>query len=337
MNLVRAELERLSARRFVQLMIVLLVLAFGVTAATTLAGSHRPTSSELITAGNLAAQERQKLEATYQDCVARVNGNLQPGTETNYFPADCSEVDPGRMERLPVAADYLIGVFTFANQARPLLYFLIAFLVLFGFLIGASYIGADLNSGGVVNLLLWRPRRLTVLGAKLGTLLGGVLVLSLLASALYLATFWVIGQTAGLAGGLTGTFWRELGQIHGRGMVLVLLATATGFALATLGRHTSAALGAAAAYAVVWELGARLVLQIVDAARPDQLMLTSYLGAWLSGEAHFYDPRACIGSGNGFCDGSYTLTWGPALVVLLGLTAALTTAAFTAFRRRDLI
>ena len=32
MNLVRAELERLSARRFVQLMLVLLVLAFAVTA-----------------------------------------------------------------------------------------------------------------------------------------------------------------------------------------------------------------------------------------------------------------------------------------------------------------
>ncbi|MFC3504875.1 hypothetical protein ACFOOK_28450 [Micromonospora krabiensis] len=74
--------------------------------------------------------------------------------------------------------------------------------MLFGFLVGASYIGADLNSGGVVNLLLWRPRRLAVLGAKLGTLLGSVLVLSLLASAAYLGTFWVIGQTAGLASGV---------------------------------------------------------------------------------------------------------------------------------------
>ena len=49
-------------------------------------------------------------------------------------------------------------MFTFAEEAEPLLYFLIAFLALFGFLVGASYIGADLNSGGVVNLLLWRPR-----------------------------------------------------------------------------------------------------------------------------------------------------------------------------------
>ncbi|MFC3504903.1 ABC transporter permease subunit [Micromonospora krabiensis] len=337
MNLFRAELERLAARRFVQLMVVLLVLAFGVTAATTLAGSHRPSSTELIEAGNQAARARQQMEQAYQQCVAQVNGSVPPGSEIDYFPANCSELDPARQDRLPVAADFLTGVFTFANQARPLLYFLIAFLVLFGFLVGASYIGADLNSGGVVNLLLWRPRRLAVLGAKLGTLLGSVLVLSLLASAAYLGTFWVIGQTAGLASGLSATFWRELGATHGRGMVLVLLATAMGFALATLGRHTSAALGTAAAYAVVWELGARLVLEIVDAPRPDQLMLSSHIGAWLAGEASFWDPRACVGSGNGFCDGSYTLGWGPAIAVLVTVTVALTVGAFTAFRRRDLI
>lgn len=228
-------------------------------------------------------------------------------------------------------------MFSFGQQALPLLYFLIAFLVLFGFLVGASYIGADLNSGGVVNLLLWRPRRLTVLAAKLGTLLGTVLVLALLASLAYLATFWVIGQTAGLAGHLNGEFWRSLGAVHGRGLVLVLLATALGFAIATLGRHTSAALGALAAYAVVWELGARLVLEIIDAPNSDLFMLSSHIGAWLSGGARFYDEQLCRGSTGSYCDGFYTLAWGPALLVLLVLTGGLTAAAFAVFRRRDLI
>lgn len=193
-------------------------------------------------------------------------------------------------------------MFSFANQALPLLYFLIAFLVLFGFLVGASYIGADLNSGGVVNLLLWRPRRLTVL-ATLGTLLGMVLVLALIASVAYLATFWVIGQTAGLPGRLSGEFWRSLGAVHLRGVVLVLLASALGFAIATLGRHTSAALGAAAAYLVVWELGGRLILEIIDARRPDRFMLSSHIQAWLTAKADFWDT--CPGSsGTAYCDGS---------------------------------
>ncbi|MEK8107716.1 ABC transporter permease [Micromonospora sp. M12] len=243
---------------------------------------------------------------------------IHPG---DYFPADCSEIDPIRQDQLPIAADFLPGVFSFAQQAESLLYFLIAFLVLFGFLVGASYIGADLNSGGVVNLLLWRPRRMTVLAAKLGTLLGTVLVLALLASVAYLATFWTIGQTAGLPGRLNSDFWSSLGAVHGRGLVLVLLATALGFAIATLGRHTSAALGAFAAYAVLWELGARLVLEIVDARRSDLFMLSSHIGAWLNGGARFYDEQLCRGSGYGsYCEGFYTLPWLPALLVLLALT-----------------
>ncbi|MEV4820686.1 ABC transporter permease subunit [Micromonospora sp. NPDC049274] len=337
MNLVRAELERLSARRFVQLMVVLLALAFAVTAATTLAGSHRPSAAELSAARTQAAEALQNMEAVHQGCLARKDGTL-PIDPDEYLPADCSEVDPIRQDRLPIAADYLPGVFSFEQQARPLLYFLIAFLVLFGFLVGASYIGADLNSGGVVNLLLWRPRRLTVLGTKLGTLLGTVLAVAVVASLVYLATFWVIGQTAGLGGRLSTDFWQSLGAVHGRGLVLVLLATALGFAIATLGRHTSAALGAAAAYAVVWELGARLVLEIVDARRPDRLMLSSHIAAWLNGEVRFWDNQLCVSSpGTGPCSGFYSLTWGPSLVVLLGITGGLTAAAFAVFRRRDLI
>ncbi|MEH1165359.1 ABC transporter permease [Micromonospora sp. CPCC 205539] len=337
MNLVRAELERLSARRFVQLMVILLVLAFGVTAATTLAGTHRPSADELVDARNQAAEARQSMEASFQECQARQTAEFPSLDAEKSYPTDCSQIDPTRQERLPIAADFLPGVFSFAQQARPLLYFLIAFLVLFGFLVGASYIGADLNSGGVVNLLLWRPRRLTVLGTKLGTLLGTVLALALAASLVYLVTFWVIGQTAGLSGQPGGEFWGDLAAVHGRGMVLVLLASAAGFAIATLGRHTSAALGAIAAYAVLWELGARLVMEIVDARRPDLFMLSSYVGGWLSGEARFYDSRLCRGNYDGGCEGFYTLTWTPSLAVLLFVTGALTAAAFAVFRRRDLI
>ncbi|SCL52566.1 ABC-type transport system involved in multi-copper enzyme maturation, permease component [Micromonospora citrea] len=336
MNLVRAELERLGARRFVQLMLVLLVLAFGVTAATTLAGSHRPTAEEVLDAEQQAAAARQQLERTHQLCLDRQRGVLRPGEAQVYLPDDCGEVDPARMERAPVAADYLTGVFTFASEAEPLLYFLIAFLVLFGFLVGASYIGADLNSGGVVNLLLWRPRRLTVLGAKLGTLLGATALLSLVASAAYLGAFWLIAQVAGRPGRLDGEFWQSLGAVWGRGVLLALLFTAAGFAVATLGRHTSAALGAVAGYLVVWELGARLVMEILDVVKVERYMLSSYVAAWLNGGVDFWDD-ACAPTATVSCSAFYTVTWQPALVVLLGLTGALTAAAFAVFRRRDLM
>ncbi|GIJ19972.1 ABC transporter permease subunit [Micromonospora lutea] len=337
MNLIRAEVERLGARRFVQLMIVLLMLAFGVTAATTLAGSHQPTAAELAKAQQQATANLRNMELQHARCLARDRGEPFPGDRNFYLPQDCSELDPALRDRLPVAADYLTGVFTFTRQAEPLLYFLVAYLVLFGFLVGASYIGADLNSGGVVNLLLWRPRRLTVLGAKLGTLLGAVLTVSVLASLTYLVTFWAIAQIAGYPGPTNGAFWAELGAIWGRGLILVLLASAVGFAIATIGRHTAAALGAVAAYLVVWELGGRIVLEILDAARPDQLMLASYVGAWLTGEISFWDSSACRTVTDGYCTGSYTLTWQTSLAVLGLLTAGLSAAAFALFRRRDLI
>ncbi|MFY1598602.1 ABC transporter permease subunit [Micromonospora sp. WMMD737] len=337
MNLVRAELERLGARRFVQLMLVLLVLAFGVTAATTLASSHRPTAQEVFDAQQAAAAARSELERTHQLCLDRQRGVVQADDVQEYVPDDCSEVDPALMERAPVASDYLAGVFTFAEEAKPLLYFLIAFLALFGFLVGASYIGADLNSGGVVNLLLWRPRRMTVLGTKLGTLLGGTALLSVLASAAYLGTFWLIAQVAGRPGRLDGEFWGSLGANWGRGMLLVLLLTVVGFAVATLGRHTSAALGAIAGYLVVWELGARLVMEILEVVKVDRYMLSSYAAALLNGRVEFWDYRACDNGVSSSCDGLYVVTWQPALVLLLGLTGALAAAAFVAFRRRDLM
>ncbi|SCF17982.1 ABC-2 family transporter protein [Micromonospora matsumotoense] len=337
MNLVRAELERLTARRFVQLMVLLLAVAFAVTTATTLLGSHRPTTSEMSAAQTQAARAVAAMEAEHTRCLQIKAGEIPIIKDGEYVPADCAELDPARMAQLPLATDYLSSVFVFSHEARGLLYFLIAFLVLFAFLVGASYIGADLNSGGVVNLLLWRPGRLTVLGTKLGTLVGVVAALSVLSSALYLGTFWTIGQTAGLPGPLDGEFWGQLGAIYGRGLVLVLLAAVLGFGIATLGRHTSAALGAVAAYAVVWEVGCRLVLQIIDVARPDQLMLSTYLGAWLSGKVELWDGNGCP-PGGGVCDGGlYTITWAPALLVLLALTGAVAGAAFAAFRRRDLL
>ncbi|GAA2700893.1 ABC transporter permease subunit [Micromonospora olivasterospora] len=335
MNLVRAELERLAARRFVQLMLVLLVLAFAVTAMTTLVSSHRPSADEVVAAGQAAAEQRQDLENEYRRCVAAVQGDL-PLEEAEEYPDDCSGFDPARRDRLPVAADHLSGVFMFADQARLLLYFLVAFLVLFGFLVGASYIGADIATGGVVNLLIWRPRRLAVLGAKLGTLLGALALLTVLATAAYLGTFWLIGQTAGLPGATGGDFWPSLGVVWLRGLVLVLLAATIGFAIATLGRRTAAALGAVTAYAVVWELGLRVVMEVINAPRSADWMLSTYLDAWLTGEARLADASLCLGV-EGYCDGNYQLGWGVGLTVLLALAGVLTVAAFAAFRRRDLV
>jgi ABC-2 type transport system permease protein len=326
-NLLRAEVSRLAARRFVQLMAVLLIGAFGITIATTLASSHQPTANEIAVAETQAAQQRRELRPSYERCLAD-----QRDSPRSQFPQDCEAMNPDRVDR----EDFLYGVFVFEREIRPLTYFLVAFLALFGFLVGASYVGADLHSGGMTNLLLWRPKRMTVLGTKLGTLLGAMLVGSVVASALYLGAFWTIAQTTGLPGDLDGDFWRWMGLTSGRGLALVLGVTALGFAIATLGRHTAAALGAIAAYAIVWEIGARIVLDIVEAGRPEQWMLSTYIGAWMSGAISLWDRNACMGATVGPCDGGYTLTWVHGAAVLGALFVGFVVAAFANFRRRDL-
>ncbi len=325
MNLVRAELGRLAARRFVQLMVILLLGAFAITVATTLAGSHQPTGPEIATAQIEVARARAEVAESYARCqeAQRTKSSAEWG-----FPRDCDPLSPDRVR----LEDYLWGVFIFKNQILPLTYFLITFLALFGFLVGASYIGADLNSGGMTNLLLWRPQRMMVLGTKLGTLLGTVLGLSVVAGALYLGGFRVIAEVSGLPGELDGPFWRDLALVSGRGLILVLLATTIGFALATLGRHTSAALGVIAAYTVTWELGARIVMEIVKTSRSEEFMLSTYLAAWISGEIQIWSRAGCdLGS----CQ-EYLLTWVHGLAVLLAVAGALVGAAFVTFRRRDL-
>lgn len=321
MNLALAELSRLVARRFVQLMAVLLIAAFGVTVATTVASSHQPTTSEWQQAEREVEQAEARIEQVREDCERR-----------EVSAAFCDAYT----EREPRVEDYLFGVFVFSQEITGLIYFMIAFLALFAFLVAASFVGAELNSGGMTNLLLWRPQRLLVLGTKLGTVLAGVLALSLVASVLYIGAFYAIAEVGGVPGDLDGEFWRDLTLTVVRGLGFILFAAAIGFGAATLGRHTAAALGLIATYAIVWEIGARIVFEVIELGRPDQYMLSSYIGAWMAGDVSFYDRYACNDGFGSFCDGRYELTWAHAAAVFAIVLAALVGGAFATFRHRDL-
>lgn len=322
MNLVVAELTRLVVRRFAQLMVVLLAGAFAITIATTLASSHEPTVVEWQQAEqNMRADQVQAEEA-------RERCQELPELGSSSYCQDYANQE-FRLE------DYLYGVFVFEREIKPLTYFLVAFLALFGFLVGASFIGAELTSGGMTNLLLWRPQRATVLGTKLGTVVAAVLAVSVVSTVVYMGAFRMIAEVNGLPGELDAAFWGDLVLRAVRGLALVAGATVIGFSVATLGRHTAAAVGAIAAYAIVWEIGARVVLQVIEAARPDQWMFSTYLGAWMAGHVDLVDRRACEFV-TGACDDTYSLTWAHAAAVFAVLLAALLTVAFTTFRNRDL-
>lgn len=323
-DLVRAEVGRLAARRFVVVMLALLLGALAVTFATTVASTHAPSARELSRAQSQVELERQRLRQSHEECVV-----AQANQTGGYYRVDCSSYDPANAR----VESYLSDVFVFAGSIKALVYFLATFLALFGFLIGASFVGAELTSGGMTNLLLWRPQRITVLGTKLGVLLTAMLALSIPVTLGYILAFRLLAEVAGLPGATGDGFYASLSWLSVRGVVMAVGATALGFVLASVGRHTAAALGALAGYAVIWEVGGRIVTEMVRAPRGELLFLGTHLAAWLNGRIRLYDNNC---AGFGYCDNSYDLTWweaGPLMAVLLAGAVA---AAFAIFRRRDL-
>ncbi|MDP9797309.1 hypothetical protein J2S43_005821 [Catenuloplanes nepalensis] len=316
LHLLQAEARRLVARRFVQLMVVLLIGTCLIAVVSTVAGSHPPTDAELREATAQAARNYEYARESYDLC--RV--------ERPYL--NCPEPDPADFR----PEDQLFGTFVFAHEMSGLLYFVATFLSLFGFLVGASFIGAEMSSGGLTNLLLWRPQRPVVLGAKLAVVAGAVLALSVVVMAGYVAAFWGVSAISGFAGDTSGAFWPDLVLVAVRAILLVLGATVVGFSLAALGRHTAAALGVVAAYVVLWEVGLRIVLNVVETPEADRWMLSSYLAAFANGRLVLWNS-ACDTPD---CVAEYTLTWVDGTLVGGAVTLLTAVAAFVLTQRRDM-
>lgn len=323
MNLFRAELSRLLARRFSRIMLIVLVGVFGVTVATVLASTQRPTESSWAAAEDAAASQRNSLLQWQANCES---AKARESEEATAFPEDCRPTrDPDEIK----AENFLWGVFVFTHEIRGLTVFLAVYLSFFGFVLAASFVGAELSSGGITNLLLWRPQRSAVLGAKLAAVLTCVTAFAAGFTVLYVGTFYLIAKGAGWVGETPVAFWGELLTMCVRGVALSIAAAACAFALATLARHTAAALGIVVGYFLIWEAGARIVFEIVGALPYDPYFLSSYLSAFVSGDLRYWEGYD--GSGD------LVITQLSGGLVVAGLTAALTVAAFANFRRRDLI
>lgn len=322
MNLFRAEVSRLFSRRFAHIMVIGLIAVFGITVGTVLATSKQPNAQAWADAEAAAQSQRVSLIRWQANCEQAYDTDAEAAADT--FPDGCQTRDPSEIE----AEAYLWGVFVFTHEIKGLTVFLAVYLSFFGFVVAASFIGAELSSGGMTNLLLWRPKRSAVLGAKLGALLTCVGAFAIGFTVLYVGLFYLIAQVNGWVGDMDAAFVGGLMSLCLRGIAMSIAAAACAFALATLARHTAAALGIAVGYFLVWEAGARIVFEIIGALPYDPYFLSSYLAAFVNGDLRYW---------TGF-DGSGDLeiTQASGGAVIVGITAALVTAAFANFRRRDL-
>lgn len=335
MGLVRAERRRLFKRRFTRYMLLIGVLILAAVAVGVYATHQKPGAAA-------SAEAQQRADAMYQQILAdaeRERAECVRAKESNsagaeMYPPDCEMIQPPPREIVegwtaPPSFDFrqtfpiMITVFT-------------AILVLVSFVIGSSYIGAEWNSGAMMNLLLWRPRRLQVLLTKLGVLLASLTGVFVALGAVWTAAFWAIATYRGTTAEMTPGVWESFALMGGRGLALVLAAGAVGFAVASIGRHTAMALGAAIGLVVVGQFGLGIALGIAQAPFLEAWLFPTYVAAWMFQETTVEDFRSCEFAMGECRPAVLEITWQHSALLFGSVTVLALVAAAWSLRRRDI-
>lgn len=323
MRLLRVELRRLSARRLLRVMVLVALVAVAVTLGKVAYDSHPPNAAQLAQAEQLAAEQRRQnppIAQQVQECE-----NAKAGSNGPPKDYDCAA-----NIHAPRASDFVQDrTFRFRDAAPSALGGFSVILALVGFLVGASFVGAEWSAGTMGSLLTWEPRRLRVLAAKGLALAIGLSVVGVVLLGSFLAGAYGVAEWRGSTAGATSGFLMATLLTVSRGVALGVGAALGGFAVAGTLRSTSAALGLGFAYFV----GAEIVLRNAWKGSPAWL-LTSNVGAWLIRDFHI-DTFKCPPQGGDCTQLTTRLSHTHGALVLLGLTALVLAIAAVTFRRRD--
>lgn len=336
MSLYRAELRRLVLRRLTRWATVL-GLAVLVTVAVGVFLSNQKIDDAARAKAEVAAERywQQQVRQT-EEIRAGCEQAAAQGDQSDRLPADCSQISSPPRDAFP-AEQYLPTTFDFRASFGQTLTALAAILALVGFVVGSSFVGAEWNTGGMMTMLLWRPKRVTVLLTKLAALLTGLLALAVTTTVLWFGSFWLIATTRGSTEGMTAGAWQSFTLTGLRGVVLALVAAALGLGLASLGRHTAMALGGAVGVVVVGQFGLGVLLSLTEAKFIEAWLLPTYVQAWVEKEVVLRDWQLCQSNPFGPCEPeTLTLTWQHSSGLLVAGLVLVLGGACWAIRRRDI-
>ncbi|ADD44672.1 ABC transporter permease subunit [Stackebrandtia nassauensis] len=339
MRLLSVELRRFASRR-ANILFAVIGLLFLAGSLTVLGlSTHKPTEAEISRAESQAEEEREVTERELKECEDYWAENpdadpenpdpddFESGKVEDYgYTPDCEYLQqPSDVQ----ASDYLGQVISFADEAEGQIIFLGVVFVVCALLMSGSFVGAEWTSGGMTNLLLWRPRRTAVYASKLTAALLAVLTLTIVASVLHIGGLYLLAVTNGDVGTLTPSWWQDNGNLALRFLALVAMATVIGVSLSMIGRRTVVAIGSVVAYLVVVEYGIRGLLSTVNTHFVDYWMLSTYVGAWLVGKQQVYSSYL---DGTAQVETIYMWHGGG---VLAAVTAILLAGSAVLFARRD--
>ncbi len=236
---VAVELRRLLARRLVHVLAILVIAAIllgGVIAAFQ--ARKNEGSGPSVQAEQKAARAEER---DVQRCLSGRFGPVpdDPQEARDFCESQFSFEASDSRAHLVDIADILLGISVL--------------IMILMWLIGASFIGAEWRHGTITTLLTWEPRRIRLMVAKVAALVLFGFVVSLLIQLVVAAAIapsaYAFGTTAGADSEWLWDLIQQTLRIAGVAAVMGVV----GFALASLGRNTAAALGVGFAYVVVVE------------------------------------------------------------------------------------
>ena len=196
-------------------------------------------------------------------------------------------------------------------------------------IVGATFAGADWQTGSISNQLLFEPRRGRMWTAKgLAVLAGG-----LAAAVVLIGGFWVTLTLVAANRGLSPPteVLHDIWWTAARGATLVAAAGLGGFALTMLLRRTIATIAVLFAYAA----GGEALMLTLPFQRSTEWSLSNNVSAWISDGTRVFDDNVKCRPSLDVCDQSYqlSLAHGAAYLAVLLLATVLVSVLF--FRRRD--
>jgi len=335
MSLYAAESRRLVKRRFTRYFTLGAVIVLAAIAVAMFFTNQKIGPAQIAGAKAQAHAEYQRNLAQAADYKKQCEA--AKGTATaSQFPANCDDLGAPTEDNFDPQW-YMPATFDFKKKFPDLVTTLAALLSVVGFVIGASFVGAEWSSGGMANLLLWRPQRLRVLGAKLLAFLVGLTGLTVLLSAAWTGIFALVAKFRGSTASMTTGAWKSIGLMEARGLVLIVVAGAVGFGLASLGRHTAMALGVAIGLVIVFQFGLGTALALAKVKFAQAYLIPLWIEAWMKQKFVVEDYNACNFSGAGGCQpDTFTITWHMAGTALAAAFVVIVGAALWTIRKRDI-
>jgi ABC-2 family transporter len=325
-GLLRAEVQRFTARRFIRVLLSLAVLGVLAVLAITLTQFGSTTPERLAEARDRVQQTVSAQEGFRQQCLADPGRPADADPDAYCGPplqaADLRVEDFLDPQPFPLAAAGPNGAVGFSAAAAVL-----------AFLLGATFVGAEWSSKSIVSLLFWETRRTRVMAAKLLVVTAAGLLLGALAQLAWLGIAELLQAVAGDGAAVPDGFWPELLGIQGRGVLLTVLAGLLGFGLTNLVRNTGATLGMGFVYFAVVETAVRI-------GRPTWqpwLLTNNAAGLVLPGGVPLYTYVQKVDAQGNLVSESVEYLLGnlQAGTYLVAVTAGITVAGVVLFARRD--